>query len=142
MRGSRLALWAGGSFLATDSPRNAESWWVDRVRVRGRLALSSPCHPLRLRGAVSLVRYAAGSEELCAPLGLEEAPQPPRVACPLKALPASSDPDANRKEMRVLVLTLCAAAAQAQRGYDPASQRYQEEVRCASSPRPIKAPRF
>ena len=50
--------------------------------------------------------------------------------------------DANRKEMRVLVLTLCAAAAQAQRGYDPASQRYQEEVRCASSPRPIKAPRF
>ena len=44
--------------------------------------------------------------------------------------------------MRVLMLALFAAAAQAQRGYDPASQRYQEEVCCATSPRPITAPCF
>ena len=48
----------------------------------------------------------------------------------------------SKTPMRTLVLALCAAVAQAQRGYDPASQRYQEEVRCASSPRPITAPRF
>ena len=47
----------------------------------------------------------------------------------------------SRTPMRtcVLVLALCAAVAQAQRGYDPASQRYQEEVRCVSSTRPITA---
>jgi len=39
----------------------------------------------------------------------------------------------------VLVLALCAAVAQAQRGYDAASQRYQEEVRCVSSTRPVTA---